>query len=114
MRTIAVNANNDIYIATDGNLAMAVDLEAVLQACAQAAKTQLGECVLALDNGVPFFETVWQDSANVAQFEAYLRRVIEKVPGVTEVQQLDVTVDSNVLSYVATIVTVYGEGTING
>ena len=114
MRTLGVNAQNDIYLGADGNMVVATDLQAVLETCAHVAKTQLGEVVLNLEEGVPFFETVWRNTANVAQFEAYLRATLEAVPGVTEVQQLDVTVDNNVLSYVATIVTIYGEGALNG
>lgn len=114
MRMIAANTNNDLYLNADGNIAVVTGLQAVIQACAQAAKAQLGEMVLAIDQGIPNFQTVWQNTANVAQFEAYLRRTLEQVQDVTEVQQLEVTVQNNVLSYVATIKTIYGEGTVNG
>lgn len=114
MIMISSNAQNDIYLAADGNLAMATGLAGVMQACAHAAKAQLGEMIYAIDKGVPNFQTVWKNTANVAQFEAYLRLALEEVQDVTEVQQLDVRVENNVLSYVAIIKTIYGEGTVNG
>lgn len=114
MRMIASNEKNDIYIGADGNLAMATGVAGVMQACAHAAKAQLGEMIYAIDKGVPNFQTVWKNTANVAQFESYLRTTLEEVQDVTEVKQLEVRVANNVLSYVATIQTIYGEGTVNG
>ena len=38
-------AFNDIYLDADGNLSLSYDIQAVLQACAQAAQTLLGELI---------------------------------------------------------------------
>lgn len=113
-RVIAVDSNNDLYIGPDGSLALADGLQAVMQAAQQAAQTQLAEMIYAVDQGVPNFEAVWNGAANVAQFEAYLRRTITDVEGVTGIQDLTTTVSGNKLSYRVTIETIYGPGVLNG
>jgi hypothetical protein len=107
-KCFAVNVNNDIYIGRDGNLAINQNLAALMQACAHAAKAQLGEMMLAADEGVPNFETIWSDATNVAQFEAYVRRQISKVEGVIEVREFSVEIADNKAIYSATIVSIYG------
>lgn len=113
-KTLAVNENNDLYIAGDGRLAVRETLEAVMQNAQQAAQAQLGEMVLSIDQGVPNFQTIWESSANVAQFQAYVRRAILSTEGVIEVKELDTVVRDNAIFYTATIVTVYGQGVLNG
>lgn len=113
-RVIAVDSNNDLYIGPDGSLALADGLRAVMQAAQQAAQTQLAEMIYAVDQGLPNFAAVWNGAANVAQFEAYLRRAITDVAGVTGVQDLTTTVSANKLSYRVTIQTIYGPGVLNG
>ena len=113
-RVFAVDENNDLVIAGNGNLSISTELDAVLQACEHAAKAQLAEMVLAVDEGVPNFQTIWNGSPNVPQFEAYLRRQLQNVTGVIEVTEINTTVSNNVLSYTATIRTIYGQGAING
>ena len=113
-RVIAVDSNNDLYIGPDGSLALADGLQAVMQAAQQAAQTQLAEMIYAVDQGLPNFAAVWNGAANVAQFEAYLRRAITDVAGVTGIQDLTTTVSGNKLSYRVTIQTIYGPGVLNG
>lgn len=112
-RTLSVDENNDIYIAADGNVATAMDLQATLQAAQQAAQTRLGEMVFAVDQGVPFFEAVWIGSPNLSQYDAALRSAILAVDGVLGVDDLTMTRAGDVLSYSATIQTIYGQGVIN-
>lgn len=112
--TFLGDKNNDLYIGRDGNLAFGTDLDAVLDAAQTAAQAQLGEMILALTDGVPNFQTIWESATNIAQFEAYLRRVILAVDGVQEIQSLDINVRDNKLSYVANIVSIYGSGTFLG
>ena len=114
MRVIAADGNNDLFIGPDGSLAMATGLEAVMQAAQQAAQTQLGEMIYAVDSGVPNFAAIWNGAPNVAQFEAYLRRTLLAVNHVTGISGLTITVEGNKLSYTATIETEYGPGALNG
>ena len=114
MKVIAADENNDLYIGPDGSLALATGLEAVMQAAQQAAQTQLGEMMYAVDDGVPNFESIWNGAANVSQFEAYLRRTLLAVDHVTGIADLTIAVRGNKLSYTATIETDYGPGVLNG
>jgi hypothetical protein len=111
---LAVNGSNDLYVGPDGSLATAEGLFAVMQACQQAAQTQLGEMIYAVDQGVPNFTTIWNGSPNLAQFDAFLRRALLAVPDVTGVESLEIDRSGNTVSYVARIQTSFGTGAING
>lgn len=110
---VAVDSNNDIFVGPDGSLATAAGLLAVLQACEHAAKTQAGEMVYAVDQGLPNFATIWNGSPQRSQFEAFLRRALLAVPDVLEVRELNTEVSGGVLSYRAVIKTIYGTGAVN-
>jgi hypothetical protein len=112
-QTLSVDANNDLFIGPDGSLALAYDLQAVLQAAQQAAQTQLGEMLYAVDQGLPNFATVWNGAANISQFEAHLRRTLLAVHHVTGIRELSILVTNNALSYEALIETEYGPGVLN-
>lgn len=114
MRVFTVDSNNDLTLASNGNLALSTELQAVLFTCEQVAKAQLNEMVLAVDQGMPNFQTIWVGAPNVPQFEAYLVARLQAVTGVTRVTGVSASVRGDVLRYTATIQTVYGEGTING
>lgn len=113
-QTFATNEKNDLYIGLDGRLVVVSGIDAVLNACQTAAQAQLGEMVLAVDQGVPNFETIWTSSANVAQFEAYVKRAIMSVDGVKGIENFSVKVQNNKVIYNARIQTIYGTGEING
>jgi hypothetical protein len=107
---------NDLYIdPLSGNIATFRDLPAVLQACEHAAKTILGEMILNADQGIPYFQTVWNGSPNLVQFEAALRAAFLAVTNVVEVVSVISSVTTpNILSYTAIIRTTFGGGTISG
>lgn len=112
--SLAVNAQNDLHLGADGNLARTSDLDAVMQAAQHAAQTMLGEMIYAVDRGVPNFEVVWNGSPNLPQFDAFLRRAILSVDGVQQIQELTVSRAANTLTYRAVIQTVYGTAVLNG
>lgn len=114
MLALSVDANNDIYLLADGNLALARDLSACMQACAQAVKAQAGEMIYATDQGVPNFRTIWNGAPNLLQFEAAVRLALLAVPGVQSVVSLTSRLDGERVVYAATIKTIYGLGTLNG
>jgi hypothetical protein len=113
-RTLTVNENNDIFIGGNGSLSLSAGLVATLQAAQQAAQTQLAEMIYAVDQGIPNFAVVWNGTPNVIQFEAYLRRTLLAVDGVTAIESLDVVAGGDALTYRAVITTIYGAGAING
>lgn len=113
-QTLGTNANNDIYLGPTGNIVIDSGQQAVEDACATAAKMQLGEAVLQTQLGIPNFQTIWVGMPNIAIFEAYLRRTLLGVNGVIAVTALTVSAANNVLSYTATIQSIYGELFLNG
>lgn len=113
-QTLSVNENNDIFINSIGNLAISIGLEAVLQDCEQMAKTRLGECVLNTNQGIPYFEVVWNGVPNIQQFTSALRTAFLSVPDVIDVLSLITSQDANILRYTAVIRTIYGSGGISG
>ncbi len=111
--TIPGVAYNDIYLDRDGNISLSRDLQAVMEACAQAAKTLLGEEVLNTLVGIPYFTAVFAGIVNLEQFSAALRSAWIAVDGVTEVLSLDINNSNNELKFIAVINTIYGVGTLN-
>lgn len=118
-KTVAVDQNNDIYLDSNGNLAIATGLTAVMQACQQAAQTLYGEMVLQIDQGIPYFQVVFVGTPNIAQFEAALRSAWLEVNGVTQVASVTIIQTGtnaveplNTLGYTAVIDTIYGQGTL--
>lgn len=112
-KTFAVNEKNDLYIGRDGNLAIAEGLEAVKQLCEQVSNTRLGEMVLHTNQGIPFFQSLWGGTRNLAQFEAALRVALSNVPEVTRILEISIEVQDDTLNYTAVILTTYGQGVIS-
>lgn len=112
VQTFNTNSDNDIFIGSDGRLSIATGLEGVLRACETASLAQLGEMVLAQGLGVPNFQALWVGVPNYQIYELYLRNTILRVSGVQSVKSLQINVRENTLFYTATIVTIYGTGTI--
>lgn len=113
-QTFNTNSDNDIFIGQDGRLSIATGLDAVLKGCETATYAQLGEMVLAKTLGIPNFQSIWVGVPNYQIFELYLRNAILSVQGVSSVKSLQIIVKGDVLEYTATIVTIYGAGTIAG
>ena len=111
---LGANDNNDIYLDSNGNMAIAEDLDAVLQACEQACKTLLGELVLQNNIGIPYFQSVFSGAPNVGVFNASLRSAITSIPGVIQVISLEIEQVAEDLTYNAAIETQFGRGSING
>jgi hypothetical protein len=129
MQTISANVNNntalgapnDIYLDSRGNLSLSFDIQAALEACAEAAKTILGEMVLNTDQGIPYFQTVWVGVPNLQQFNSALRVAFLNVPNVIEVVTLTSEIVNNpaklinsVLTYTAVIRTNFGSSGFSG
>lgn len=110
---LAVNSNIDLYVDAAGNIATVTDLQSVLQACEQAARTMVGSMQYAPDVGMPNFNVLWSGSPNLAQFNAALRRELSAITGVTGVQDISSSMLDGVVSYSATIITIYGTGRVN-
>jgi hypothetical protein len=104
-------SDRDLIIGADGLLSTVADLEAVAQNCITAMSAQLGEMVLAADEGVPTVETVW-DKYHPARFEMAARRTLLAVDGVRDVLSFQQSRSGDTLSYTAEILTAYGRTTV--
>lgn len=121
-QTLSANVNNnlpgiapnDIYLNSQGNISLSFDLQAVLQACAQAARTLLGEMIFNTDQGIPYLETLWIGVPNVQQFNAALRTAFLSVDNVIDVVSLITSQIDNTFAYTAVIRTNFGSGGISG
>lgn len=114
MRTLNVNADNDLVLNEFGYLWFVSDIDAVLLTARQYASTLLGEMIHNEDQGVPYFGVAFGASPNIAQFEAALRRRLLQCPGVIRIDELTAQQVGDVLGYTATITTEFGQGTVNG
>lgn len=113
MRTFATTDTNDFAL-VGRSLALVTDLQAVLDVCKHCAQAILGEMVLAQEQGMPYFQTVWVGAPTTAPFEAAFRQRIAQVPGVTGIDELTTSQVGDTMTYQAVIVTIYGTGTVNG
>lgn len=114
MRTLNVNADNDLVLNELGYLSFASDIDAVLLTARQYASALLGEMIHNADHGVPYFGVAFGSSPNIAQFEAGLRRRLLQCPGVIRIDELTAQQVGDTLGYTATITTEFGQGTVNG
>jgi hypothetical protein len=123
-QTFAVNANNDLYVDNEGNIAIVFDIQAVLQNCEHAIKTRLGEMVLQVNGGLPYLEAVFVGVPNIPQYEAAARAAILAVQGVQELILFNAiqtqvippfsTRPTTALVYSAIIRTIYGQANLSG
>lgn len=112
-RTFLHDPRNDLYLDSDGNIAIGTALAAVAANCKTAMQAQLGEMMFAADKGMPTLATAW-DSYNPVQFEAAGRTILRSVPDVLEVVSFVVERATGVLRYTASIRTTFGETVVNG
>ena len=103
MKTFLSERNGSFALGTDGSLQVIGGGLATLQTSAQFARTRRGEMIHAMDQGIPFFSTVFNSSPNVIQFEASLRERLLEVPSVDAVVELDVQQIDDELTYTATL-----------
>lgn len=110
---LAANANNDLFLDENGVVVLYSDLAATMQACAHAVKAQFGEMVLAIDQGIPYLQTIWGGVQNYQLFESDVRAAILAVDGVTEIIAFTLEAIGDQLNYHVTIRTIYGTGEIS-
>ena len=111
---IAIDANNDLYLDSSNNIAVATGQEAIRQACLTACQTQLGECVLEIGRGLPNFQLIWVGSPNYSAWQSYLVSTLLSVDGVISVKEVTINHQGNVLIYTATIETQFGTLVLSG
>lgn len=113
-QTFSVDSKNDLFLNINGNISISRDVQAVLENCAHIVKVRLGEVALNTDQGIPYFETVWNGVPNLIQFESAVRSALLQIEDVIEVVSFKTSIVDDALTYLAVIRTIYGEGVING
>lgn len=110
--SIALNKNWDIYQGADGNLAMLTGIEACQQDCKCALQAAIREMPYAYNQGMPFFDNVF-NSVNLNAFVAAGRTNLKLVPGVDSVITFSASISDNALNYSTEIKTLYNSEVIS-
>ncbi len=114
MTGIALDDNQDIFLDSEGNLALCKDIEAVKTAVDCATKTNYGEIVLNTRLGIPFFETIFTAHPDIELWKSYMKEAILRVPKVIGIIAFKTYIEKSLLKYAVVINTEYGEAEING
>lgn len=89
----ALNENNDIFMLRR-SIAVVSDGAEVVQHVRSRLLFYLGECVWAVNTGVPYFQRVFVKPMNLPQVEAILKSVILKSPGVSKLLDFSMSFNS--------------------
>ena len=111
MSTFLVDKKNDLVLAGD-TLQIESGLQGTLLAAQHYAQTLRGEMMHDMQNGVRFFDTVF-NASRLQLFEMDFRRRVMQHDNVRAVTGFDARIVGNDLVYSATIETIYGAGVIN-
>lgn len=111
MTTLGLNEQHDLYLNAAGDLVIKSDLDACIQNCKTAMLAQRGEMIYAMDEGIPYRSTLW-DQYRPAQFEAAARSALLRVDGVLRINKFTIERSGNDFIYRAEIMTVWGIGTV--
>jgi hypothetical protein len=109
MNNLKVDRNNDFNIGRGGSFEFVEGKEALSQLCVQYARASTGEMLSKKQDGMPFFQSVFDRQPSVAQFEAAFRKRMKQVPQVRSVVSFDGSINDSVLSYYAVIESDYGQ-----
>lgn len=112
--TIAKDANCDLYIDSNGRLAMVHGKDAYAQIINAKMRTVLGEMQLAMQNGIPYFQTVFSDKSMLPIWQDEVEKMLRSIPFVKNISSFDCNYDNDVLKYTAEIETDSGMVEING
>lgn len=109
MTAIALDENNDAYL-KGGQIARATGADFVVQSIRTRLKLYLGEWWLDLTAGVPWYQDIHVQPANVPQAEATLKATILGTAGVESLISFDATFDRQTRALVVTFeaLTIYG------
>lgn len=114
MNTLKLDNNGDLCLCKKDNLAILTDLKAIIQTCENYVKATLNEMIFNYNNGVPYFQTVFSANVNIPLFENSIKNRLLQVDGVEKVLKVEAKQESETLSYIAYIQTIYGQGVVNG
>lgn len=111
MTTLGLNDDHNLYLNAAGDLVIKSELEACIQNCKTAMLAQRGEMIYAMDEGIPYRSTIW-DQYRPAQFEAAARTALLNVDGVVGINQFTINRTGNDFIYRVEIMTRWGVGSL--
>ena len=112
--TIARDKNCDIYLNNHGQLAMVYGREAYAQIVNAKMRTSLGEMQLAMQKGIPYFQTIFANRSYLPVWQNEVEKMILELPFVSKISSFDCNYDGGVLKYTMEIETDSGALEING
>ncbi len=89
---LSVSDDNDIAI-VDGSIPLVEGLDEIAQKSKLSLLNAKGDWFLNLEQGLPFFETIFKKSTSLAQVEAIYLREISNIAGVLDILKFNIEVD---------------------
>lgn len=116
MKTIARSANSDIFLTPDGQLAMCDGKTCQAQVIEAAIRTVTGELQLDVEQGIPYFDTVFLRASLEEDWADEVTRRILEFSWVTGIPKFEHEFNSveNILKYSIEIDTEEAETTLGG
>lgn len=118
---IGINENNDMYMDETNNIAIFSGQTsnkngqtAIEQAAKTATLAQLTEMILFTTQGMPALQQVFVGSPNYSLYQTALVAAIENIDDVVSVTSLVLSATGGIMSYTATVETIYGTMVIDG
>lgn len=115
MITLATDTNNDIFLNDKGFISIAEDKAAIANIALNNTRTLQGEDDLDLQNGIPYFDVLFNDKPELDLFKEFVKVQIEKITGVKQVKDFELAINGSTLSYALNIELLDGtEVSLNG
>lgn len=94
MSDLRINrTTGDIFLSDLGDLELITETEAIRQHLETSLRTFLGEIFYAPEEGMPYFQRILGKNRSISTLTTIFRRGILLVPGVLEIQGLDLNLD---------------------
>lgn len=110
--SVKVNENNDIFLDDFHNVVLIEDLEACTQDVRLATLMRTGEDVFDVRAGVGYFEFIFSPQQDYDAARKSLSDAIMSSPSVISVEELLITIEGEVFTYTAQVMTIYGQLTV--
>ena len=105
---------NDLFLDTNGNIALAFGKDAYEQIVNAKMKTVSGEVPFNLRLGLPYFDTVFKSASNIEIWRSEAIRMLKGISFVDDVLSFDCNFSQGVVKYTSKILTKSGAVELNG
>jgi hypothetical protein len=113
LTTLQCNSNEDLFLPDGRNLAILSGQNAVLQCVRQRTKMRLGENIFNVNEGVDYFGSIFSSPPDFDSARKSISDAILSCPDVVSIEQLSISISGNRFSYVANIITIYGNASVS-